>query len=300
MSMKKALVTGATGYIGSYVVARLLETNWEVHVLARPSSNIMKLADPVQKAIKVHLIPEDEDYLGSLMADIQPEVVFHLASLFLVDHNSTQVSSLIESNVLFGTQLLEAMSASCVQYFINTSSYWVHYCEKKYLPANLYAATKQAFCDILEYYVDAKGIRAITLELFDTYGPNDPRPKLLNLLLRIANTGELLAMSPGEQKIDLVHIDDVVEAYMLAAKRLLDTKVSGHEVYGVGTKNPITLKKMVAEIQQQTGRTLNIQWGGRPYRSREVFETWQNYQVIPGWAPKIRGLQIKDMDEWKC
>lgn len=79
----------------------------------------------------------------------------------------------------------------------------------------------------MQYYIEASGLRVITLKLFDTYGPDDPRPKLMNLIQRMAMDNQPLAMSPGEQQIDLVHVEDVVRAFMVASERLLAGEVTG-------------------------------------------------------------------------
>ena len=107
---------------------------------------------------------------------------------------------------------------------MNTGSYSQHYGGRAYSPVSLYAATKQAFQDILQFYCEVRGLRAVTLELPDTYGPDDKRPKLFSLLDRVARSGETLQMSPGEQLLDLLHVDDVVHGYEVAADGLL----SGH------------------------------------------------------------------------
>src|SRR5690606_23561143 len=131
-----------------------------------------------------------------------------------------------------------------------------------YSPVCLYAATKQAFESILAFYQETAQLGAITLTLFDTYGPEDRRSKLLPLLVRMKPDDEPLEMSPGEQKIDLVYIDDVIDAYLLAASMLLRGTVSGcGEQYAVGTGVPISLRELVAVYERISGWQLPIQWG---------------------------------------
>jgi len=287
---KKAFVTGATGFVGSHLVRALLEADWEVSVVVRPSSNLDVLAG-IRDEITVYEYSGEIQSLMDAISICKPDVVIHVASLFLSEHQPEQIHALIESNILFGNHLLEAMVASDVKNFINTSTSWEHYENKDYSPVNLYAATKRAFQDIMQFYVEAKGIQAITLKLFDTYGADDPRPKLMNLLKRIAETGEVLSMSPGEQEIDLVHIDDVVQAYLIATQRLLDDKVRDHETYGVGSGEPISLKELVALIEEETGRKMNIEWGKRQYREREVMHLWSMFSCLNGWAPEVKLIQ---------
>jgi len=280
---KKALVTGSTGFVGSNLVSKLIKEGWQVSIVVRASSDLSILEENQEK-VQAFIYDGEIESLEKVVVSFKPDIVFHVASLFLSSHTEKQVDSLIQSNILFGTQLLEVMVKHNIFNFINTSTSWEHYENQDYSPVNLYAATKRAFQDIMQFYIEAKKIRAITLKLFDTYGSNDPRPKLLNLLSRIAESGETLEMSPGEQKIDLVHIDDVVNAYCIAAKRLFDGVVQEHEIYGVGTGNPISLKELVALIEKETGKNLNIEWGSRNYREREVMDIWNNYNSIPLWV----------------
>ena len=217
------------------------------------------------------------------VADAKPNVVFHLASLFLSQHEIKDIDALIQSNVLFGNQLLEAMRVNTIHNIINTGTSWQHYNNEDYNPVCLYAATKQAFEALLEYYVQAFDFKAITLKLFDTYGLDDPRPKLLNLLNKAATSGQTLDMSAGEQLIDLVHIDDVVEAFMIAAQRLLENKSTKHEVYAVSSQKPLPLKELVELYSRSIDKPININWGARPYRFREVMKTWDKGELINGW-----------------
>jgi nucleoside-diphosphate-sugar epimerase len=216
----------------------------------------------------------------------RPTVVFHLASLFLSEHESKDVDSLIQSNILFGTQLVEAMVRQNVRWLVNTGTSWQHFINQEYSPVNLYAATKQAFEAILQFYVEANGFETITLKLCDTYGPEDPRPKLINLIKRVAMENQPLEMSPGEQRIDLVNVEDVIQAYILAAERLMTGEVLGHERYIVSSGQKIQLREVVRQVERILGRELPIVWGGRPYRNREVMLPWSD-ALLPGWESQV-------------
>jgi CDP-3, 6-dideoxy-D-glycero-L-glycero-4-hexulose-4-reductase len=178
------------------------------------------------------------------------------------------------------------MAQAGVKCFVNTGTYWEHFQSRDYSPVELYAASKFAFQNILQYYVELKGIHAVTLKLFDAYGPNDPRAKLMNLLLRTSKTGELVQMTKGEQKIDLIHVRDVAAAYVAAADRLRNGLAQGHEVYGVGSGNRLSVKDVVNVFERVSGKKINIEWGKRPYREREVMDPCR-LEVLPGWVPHI-------------
>jgi nucleoside-diphosphate-sugar epimerase len=286
MTNRKALVTGSTGFVGSNLTRRLVHDGWNVHAIIRPKCNLDQIKD-IEGQITLHVHDGSTEIMNRIVTDAQPDVVFHLASLFLSEHTSNDIDRLVVSNILFGTQLLDAMAAHEVTKIVNTGTSWQHYENKPYSPVNLYAATKQAFEAILQYYVEAKKVSAITLKLFDTYGPNDPRPKLFHLLEKVAKDGSTLAMSPGDQLIDLVHIDDVIEAFVLAAKRLESDLSKNHEVYAVTSGTPLSLRSVVKIFENAIEMPLKIEWGGRPYRPREVMVPLSRGEALPGWKAEI-------------
>jgi nucleoside-diphosphate-sugar epimerase len=280
---QRALVTGGTGFIGAHLIEHLQAAGWVVHMLIRPNAERASLS-----SVGVHVHPyhgETVDVVKAIECS-KPDVVFHLASLFLAQHTPQQIIPLIQANVLLGTQLLEAMSGAGVKLLVNTGTSWQHFLGQDYRPVNLYAATKQAFEDILAYYVDAAGIRAVTLSLFDSYGPGDARKKILRILVDSLETNEQLHLSPGDQILDLAHVDDICEAFLHAARLVRDPKHPSMANYAVTGGERMSLREIVATLEKVSVRTVRIDWGARPYRPREVMRLWDG-PVMPGWQPRI-------------
>ena len=279
----KLLLTGATGFIGSQLAHRLVAEGYELAILVRPDSRLDVL-QTVLPQIQIHVY--DGSYASLLRAveAAKPSLVCHLASLFLAQHRPEDVARLIESNLNFPTQLLEAMNHVGVKHLINTGTSWQHFQNESYNPVNLYAATKQAFESLLTYYVEAHGFKAITLKLFDTYGPGDYRPKLFSLLRNAARTGTTLRMSPGDQILDLVYIDDVLDAFFLAVARI--PRIDKSENYAVSDSLRLSLRELTKVYSEAVGHPLAVVWGGLPYRPREVLVPWTDYALLPGWQPK--------------
>lgn len=280
------MITGATGFIGSHLTRRLVKQGWTVHLVLRHSSSVDSLEEVVEQ-VHIHRHDGTTENLYDIVQVAQPDVVFHLASLFLVQHKISEVEPLIKSNITFGAQLAEAMVQNGVAFLINAGTYWQHYQNEDYNPACLYAATKQAFEAVLKFYVEASSLKVITLVLFDTYGPNDPRRKLFTLLKATAETQEPLIMSPGEQLLDLVYISDVVEAFLVAANRLLAGKVIKSEEYMVSSGNPVSLRQVVKLFEEATGQKLPVRWGERPYWKRQIMVPWNRAAGLPCWSPKV-------------
>jgi nucleoside-diphosphate-sugar epimerase len=282
--MKRALITGATGYIGSQLVNRLLSEKWNVSIIARESSSLERLKGNIDnEGLNIHLCNDDYSNIDDIVKKSKPEVVFHLAAYFF-ENSYKDINNLIDSNVCFGTNLLEAMKRNNIRYFINTGTYWQCYKNEEYNPVNLYAATKEAFEKVIKYYIETSDIRVITLRLFDVYGPNDNRNKLITSLEKFMESKESLLLSKGEQIMDYVFIEDVINAY-LAAYEYLKNNVVKNEVFGISSDERYSLKEVIQMVEEILGKKLNIILGGKPYRSREVMIPWQDYRVLPNWRP---------------
>lgn len=285
LTQNTVLLTGATGFIGSHLCRRLLRQNASLHLLLR--SNARAGTFEGIPAERIHVFDGTTECMRAIVGRINPTLVLHLASCFIAQHKPEDVTSLIESNVRFATQLVDAAAEAGVPYFINTGTAWQHYDNRDYSASCLYAATKQAFQDILQYYAEATPLKAITLQIFDTYGPGDPRRKLVAALKQAVEQDLPLTMTDGEQLLDLVHIDDIVEAYVVAAQRLMSGAANGHEIYALSSGQPASIKTIVETFERLSGKHLQVEWGARPYRPREIMWPWDRGEKLPGWAPRV-------------
>jgi len=282
----KILITGMTGFIGEHLVLKLQQAGHEIIGLVRPSSDLQFAHT---HHFSTHVFTGQVAELGQYLGEEKIEGIIHLASLFLTTHLPTDIEPLLSSNVLFSTQVLEAATQAQVKWFINTGTFWQHYQEYEYSPVNLYAATKQAFQDIAAYYINTFPLNFATLQLSDTFGPGDKRPKVIALWKKISQSGELLPMSSGEQILDLSYIDNVTDAFkdlvMLLAK---DEKLAYKgQVFAVSSPEKVTLKELASIFEEVSGKQLQIAWGQRPYRPREVMKPWSKGLPVPGWNPKV-------------
>ncbi len=267
----KVFITGATGFLGSHLVTHFVNhTNHDVSIIKRLDSNV-PFSKEIEEKIAVFTLKDDASNLVEIIKDAQPEVVIHLATHFLSGHEFSDITPLINANVTFGSKLCEAMVANDVKFLINTGTLWEYFKgDDQYDPVNFYAATKKAFEEMLQFYVNAKNLEAISLKFYDTYGPDDRRGKLFSYLKQCLAQGESIDFSAGEQTLDIVYIDDVVKAYEGAVEYILTRQDSVYEVIPIGSGKSVRLKDIVATFEEVTQKTLDIRWGAREYRPREV------------------------------
>lgn len=280
----KILVTGATGFIGRNLIKRFVNQDYSLTAIVRSNSNTTF----IDSNVEVFYYSGDTSELETFFRNHQFDGVIHLASLFLASHNPKDIAPLMQSNIQFGTELLEVCKQNQVKWFLNTGTFWQHYESDSYNPVNLYAATKEAFEVIAKYYTQTSDLVFATIKLNDTFGPNDTRNKVFNLWQKIAASQESLEMSGGEQIIDISYIDDVVDAYCLLIKELNSPQRAKfhNRSFVVSSKERMSLRDLAELYQNATHSKLNINWGQRPYREREVMRPWEGGEPVPGWKPK--------------
>lgn len=295
--MRNILITGATSFIGKHLVKRLLQLSYNVTALLRETSDPAILGES-KKQIDLHYFDSTYQSIDHLFSHKKFDCVIHLAAFSSHEHKSEQVSNIIDSNIKLGTFILEAMEKNSCRNFINTSTYWQNYGNEEYQPTCLYAATKKAFEDIVSYYC-MNGLTAISLKLYDVYGYDDHRSKLLNFLLRNRNSGQTFDLSEGNQKLYMVFIDDVINAYITAIDLLTATK--GHQIYSIFGEEKYSLRKIIEIAQEVTKQKFMINWGRKPYYKFQIMDPMpenklKNWQAKTSLAEGIKTILSKEND----
>jgi len=279
----KILLTGATAFIGQRRLSSLKKEGHEVYALVRPSSDYKELNHDK------FLLDDGKILLSEEFKRLQIEGVIHLATCFLVAHKESDLSNLITANVLLGSRLLEASVLSNVKWFLNTGTFWQHYQGEQYSPVNFYAATKEALDTISKYYIEAFGLNYCTLKINDTYGPGDTRRKIMNVWRDISQTGETIEMGPGLQLMDMVFIDDVLSGFIRMIEVLNNDKEKScrGKSFALACSKRMTLKDLASVFEKVSEKKLNIKWGAKDYRPREVMIPWNQFELVPGWKAQV-------------
>lgn len=272
------LVTGANGFIGRHLCSHLAASGEDVHAVVRAAST--RVANH-HRDVTIHTLTDSSADYPAVSDAVQPAVVFHLATLFVASHEPAGIARMVEANVTFGTTVADAAARGGAR-LVHATSAWQHYAGAEYSPVSLYAATKQALCDIVRYFTEAEGLTADEVCLFDTYGPGDDRRKLIWLLLQHASSGEPLPMSSGRQLVDLTHVEDVVAALVhVATGPPLGARLVARSA------DPLSIRALAALVEQVTGRTIDTRWDERPARPREMEKDWEVSGAETSWRPQI-------------
>ena len=151
-----------------------LDKKNKLFLIVRNELSLKKINFKNKKNVKIFIYKDSLKSLIKNLNKFKPELLIHLATCYVQSHNEKQIDDIIKSNILFSTKVLDAITSSGCKMIINTSTIWEFYNEKK-IPVNLYASTKSAFDQILNYYQSSENLKVINVYLSDTYGENDKR-----------------------------------------------------------------------------------------------------------------------------
>ncbi|MBQ8100288.1 MAG: NAD(P)-dependent oxidoreductase [Paludibacteraceae bacterium] len=290
--MPRILLTGATGYIGRRVAEQL--------TLRLPDCRILTLNRDPAKAQQLMPWPQCTHAGARDAAAVQafrPEVVLHLATLSTSRSDSAVIAPMLEANIHYGVWLLDqlaslAASSDCGSSspvtFVNVGSFAEYRLgpEAGLRDAYLYTATKSAFRHFVRFYADLTGMRVLTAVPYSVYGGRDTQKKLMDYMLDSMNAPEPVDMTAGEQVLDFVHVDDVVQFFVNVAK---DPQALPEGEYHLGTGVGTRVRDLADMLSRLTGKPLHIRWGGRPYRPLDVMHAVapHNPLLASFWTPRI-------------
>lgn len=220
--MTKYTVTGATGYIGSKLLEKLSrDKENHIYAIIRDTS-VGKV-----KEMNIEYIVYDgtEESLKNPLAN--SDYLVHLGALYTTGDDEESTNQLINSNILFSTQLFNVANEVNQDIVIASASTFSSLdVNGDYSPSTLYAATKKAVEDIAHYY---KNLSIHFLTLPDTYGPDDWRPKIHNIVKK-NKEWPFTFRSPGEQEMRLLHVDDII-GHLLYSLKENSKGVHYHDIY---------------------------------------------------------------------
>ncbi len=305
MAGKPVLITGATGFVGANLARRLLRESCQVHLLVRREHAAWRLQG-IGDQVRLHQVElTDRAGLDRLVEQIRPEWIFHLAAYGAYSWQ-TDLQQMIQTNITGTANLVEACARVGFAAFVNTGSS-SEYGAKDHPPAedetpepnSHYACTKVAATLLCRYTAQSRKLPLSTLRLYSAYGPYEDPGRLFPTLIRKGLQGELPPLVSPDTMRDYVYVEDVCEAYLLAASR------PGQEpgaVYNVGTGAQTSLRQLVELARQLLGIEAAPNWGSMPARIWDT-SVWvaDNRRIRDGlgWQPRTSLAQgFEQTVEW--
>lgn len=283
----KILITGATGFVGKTLVPYLIKNGL---------SDLCLLIRNKQKACSLfenyHLtyIDNSENGWQNLVAEYNPEIVLHLAALFDTHCDAITAEKIVSTNVLFTTLLLEAVSHTDCQYFVNIGTFAeFSYGNEKYFANSLYSASKSAVRPIIQFYQTVSSWNWINVIIYTSYGRKNEHKKVLDYMIDALESPVPIKFSGGEQIFDFIHVDDIADFFytLLMSKNDIKDK---YMQFHLGTGKGYSLREMGQFLERLSDKKMNADWGGYPYRTNDIM-----YAVAPiasnltilNWRSKI-------------
>ncbi len=282
------LVTGSTGFVGRHLIPHLVSAGYNTTALVRNSEKFFSLF-PQSISDNVNVISINDKKWKDDIKKRNIDNVIHLASLLTSKNDSVTLDQLLDVNIFFSSHLLNALEGSPIKCFINTGSFTEYMNNDGRLsPSYLYAATKTSFRHILKYYSEINHFKYFHIIPYTIYGDEDTQPKLIDYIINSLTSTSPISMSPGEQILDFIHIDDVVKFYLLALRNN-ELVADDTEIFlGSGTgSSPKTVAKTVEEL---SGKKTKIKWGALPYRERDTLHCVAPITILQklfNWKPSI-------------
>src|SRR5262245_50348384 len=272
--MRKTIITGGAGFIGSHLVDRLLADGERVTVIDNfdpfydssiKRSNIAAHLDNPRFEL-VELDIRDHRAVDDVFARAQVDCVVHLAARAGVRPSLQQPLEYAGTNVTGTYVMLEAAQRHNVPRFVFGSSSSVYGVSSKMPfeesdpiahPISPYAATKIAGEAACHVYSRIYGIRTVCLRFFTVYGPRQRPDLAIHKFARLISRGDpIQVFGDGSSRRDYTYVDDTIAGIVAA----MNYEGNEHEIINLGESQTVELRKLITLLEQVLGTKAKIEW----------------------------------------
>lgn len=281
----KIMIWGASGYLAGFVIQRLVEEGHDLVLVHR---------NPPSTVIDGATVAVCEGFLRArdMILENNPDVVLNMANYFSKTAEPGDISRFADVNCGLVTEIAYGCVETGATLFHIGSAWQATFLEHDPSFGNAYALYKGLAARMIEWFQDSYEMSALMLNLYDTYGPRDPRGKIVQFLVNQVGSEEVLEISGGEQILELVHVSDVADAVsagmkVIAAARAEGLPLVAHEPFWCYPAQAATLRQVVEIIDSAAAAPIRVAWGARPYRVGEKFHREiEGKSLIPGWSQR--------------
>lgn len=286
------LVTGGAGFIGANLTHFLNRRYKNIHLIIRKKTNIWRLK-PLLKQINLHEIDlGDKKNLQSVINQIYPKVIFHLAS-YGNYHFQKDFSKIIKTNIIGTVNLLEACSQVNFDCFINIGSSSEYGIKNKAMnesnilePASFYAASKCAATLISQVFSEQHDKPIITIRPFSVYGPYEDKRRFIPTVMHQILQKKPIKLTPKITRRDFIHINDVINALIKVSQ---NAKYLKGKILNVGTGKQYSNEDIVNILFKITKTKIKVEKGAYSSHQWDT-NNWiadiSKIKLLCGWEPK--------------
>ena len=273
--MQNILITGSSGFIGSNILLNIFNKH-NIYITSRSKISI-KLKELKVIHYKNHLD------LNKKLKKIKIDVIIHCGTHYVKNHNVSDINKLTLANIEFGVILLENLKSMGVKKFINFSTVWQNYNGKQDIAYNLYSAFKLSYSKILDYYIGKFSfIRFYNLFISDTYGENDNRSKIINLLKQNIRNKKKIRIVSKKLSMNLLNVKDIVSAVRI----IVDKNVKPGK-YNITNNKNIKIYNLIKKIKKVKKIKNLIKFENNSFKNDRIFY----YKKLPGWQPRYSSFK---------
>lgn len=278
---RRVLVTGATGFLGSHLVERLVAGGAQVHAVCR------RRVSPQDESVRwAHLDLADAAGTADLIDSVRPEVVFHLAGEVTGVRDVDMVLPVFRGTLHSTVNVLAAVAGHGRGRVVLAGSLEeAGIGEDGAPPSSPYAAAKWASTAYAAMFRALWASQIVTLRISMAYGPGQrDRRKLVPYVIDSLLQGHAPRLTSGARRVDWVYVDDVVEAFLAAAAT---PDASGVMDIGAGTST--SLRDVVSMIQSILDVDVEPDFGALPDRphDRDRLADLTAARTLLGWEPTV-------------
>lgn len=271
------LLTGATGFLGSHLLRKLLDENIQVIVLKRSFSDVSRISELLtSKNVKTHNMDHIDHEM--IFREYRIDLILHCATNY--GRRDSNPLEIIEANLLLPLKLLLLGIKYKASYFINTDTLL----DKR---ISSYSLSKKQFLDWL--VASSNDIHCINVALEHFYGFRDDSSKFVTSIIReLRDEVKEIRLTPGEQKRDFIYIDDVIDAFWAILVNL-NNLGSNFTEFQIGSGVSVSIRELCELLKRLTrNKRTHLNFGAIPYRANEIMESCPNLAGIfaLGWSPK--------------
>jgi len=283
LKKKTLLLTGTTGFIGYKFLLFALSNNFLVIDILRTKNKKNKKIEKIRNSNPAKyksIYFSNNKELSKKLKNTNADYFINFATLYSNNHSHNQINNFIDSNILFPT-LIYDMISDRTKKMINFGSMMQHSKDEKLVSKNLYAATKNAFEMISNYYANISNkTKFYNIKFYESVGDNDTRKKIIPTIINNYKKNIVTKILSKELLLNIIHTDDIINSIMI----LLNNNIESGS-YCIKNTHNIKISDLINTLNKGLNKKIKVNYG-----NKLIISSNNNLKILPKWKP-IKNLE---------